>query len=607
MKRTFVLVHICIIILLVAVCYYPSLTNGFVSLDDGVMLYQNEKILGLSAGNVIKCFTEIHWGLYHPLVLLSYAIEFHFFGLNPAVYHATNLYLHFFNCVLVYWLFLLLSGNARVAFVTALFFGIHPLHVESVAWITERKDVFYAVFYLGACISYLHYLKNGRKGLHYTAALVLFTLSLLSKPMAASLPLLLILFDYMSTGRPGVKDLANKVPFFLIAAVFAVTAVVGQRSHRFFGSSWFLGFLSNCLEADYNVILYAYKTIVPVKLSIVYPYFIKDSRLMENYIFYSPLPGSIMAVFVIFSLKYTKKVLYGALFFLITLLPAANLVPFALGLPGDRYTYIPLLGCFYLFGEGSLRLFDMCRENNALRAALVLVFSAVVASSCVLTRQRCGVWKNSYTLMSDVVKNLPRSPNTKFAYNALAWFYMCRGDLENAEDCNEKSYALDNNYFGYYYMKSQIAYLRKDYTDALKYVNRINSEWLMLEVNMQKSRILYALGDYAGAMACCDEIIQTGKQDSRVYSMKAKLFFKEKDYGKAVSEASLALRANPYNADALVLRSLSYKKLGMTAEAALDLKRSFEIEAKRARVNDISAESPVYGSDMTKLNDVVGF
>lgn len=597
-NRALTFVHVCVLAAVTAFACYPSLQNGFVSLDDPVMLVENEKVFELSVDNLKRYFTEIHWGLYHPLVLVSYALEFRLFKLNPVVYHTTNLYLHLLNTFLVYWLFLLLMKKQWAAFVIALLFGVHPLHVESVAWVTERKDTLYACFYLGAAVSYLYFLESGRRCRYYALAIIFFILSLFSKAMAVSLPLLLILFDHFVLEKPRKMNYADKVPFFALSLVFSVFALFGQHSDMQKTVSWLTVFSENLLEANYNVLLYIYKTFIPAKLSIMYPYFIKGGGLMENYLWYSPLPSMLMAAITIYSLKYTKKVLFGVLFFLITILPASNLIPAGIGLPGDRYTYIPLIGIFYIIAEGLSALMGKIGRRRALNWLVILSVSVLCAMLVFLTRQRCGVWKNTFVLMSDVVKNYGGNINAKYAYYSIAGYYMGLGDMEKARSLNEKVFELDKGFYGYYEVESRIAYAGKEYGKALGLIDKAivlrkgrGLPWMYVH----KVGILIRLKDYNAAVKCTDEFLsrsgQNSKDYSSIYAARAWIYYAKKDYQESIEEATHALKMNPYNSDALLYRSLSYRKTGMPEKAVQDFKKMAEIEAIKASVEVISGSS----------------
>ena len=167
-------------------------------------------------------------GNYHPLVIISYAWEYFFFKLNPAPYHIVNMIIHLLNCVLVFYFILRLGSSIPVAFITGLLFGIHPLHVESVAWISERKDVLYAFFYLISLICYLSYLEKRPGYKYYFFAMFFFILSLLSKPMAVTLPLILFLMDYFNERKIDYRSIIEKIPFFTLSILSGVVTLYAQ-------------------------------------------------------------------------------------------------------------------------------------------------------------------------------------------------------------------------------------------------------------------------------------------------------------------------------------------------------------------------------------------
>ena len=155
--------YIVIIILIgTALVYSRTLQNDFLTWDDDIHVTNNPDIQSLSLHNIKTIFSSYYLSMYHPLVTLSFAIEYHFVGLHPAVYHATNVLFHLANVVLVFFLVLSLSQRRETAIIAACLFGLHPMHVESIAWITERKDVVYAFFYLSALIFYLRFIRQGK-------------------------------------------------------------------------------------------------------------------------------------------------------------------------------------------------------------------------------------------------------------------------------------------------------------------------------------------------------------------------------------------------------------------------------------------------------------
>src|SRR6187549_1413308 len=182
------------ILLVTFLLFYNTLTNNFVNLDDSGYIKDNPDIKSLSAKNIAAIFSSFYNANYHPFTTLSYAIEYNLFGLNAKPYHFVNLFIHLLNTFMVFRLIKKISGKMEVAAITALFFAIHPMHVESVAWISERKDLLYSFFFLAAWLAYIVYLKSQRRTLLFYS-LILFGCSLLSKSMAVTFPLVLILTD----------------------------------------------------------------------------------------------------------------------------------------------------------------------------------------------------------------------------------------------------------------------------------------------------------------------------------------------------------------------------------------------------------------------------
>ena len=238
-----------------------------------------------------------------------------------------------------------MSGNIAVSFITALFFGVHPLRVESVAWVSERKDVLYGFFFLAALLTYIRSRESGKRAWYWTA-FALFILSLFSKPAAVSFPLVLLCYEYLKKGKPDRTVLAGTLPFFACAAVFAVITVFSQHTAiRHVSPVWF-----NILVACRGLLFYLEKTFAPVKLSCIYPY--PALNHIPFVFFVSPVVVAVCAGLVIFSRRYTRIVIFGTLFFLAAIFPSLQVVPVGSAFAADRYTYLPSIGLFYIAAEG---------------------------------------------------------------------------------------------------------------------------------------------------------------------------------------------------------------------------------------------------------------
>ncbi len=254
------------ILFIALLSYLPALNNGFVWDDDD---YIKNNLL-IRSINLKEIFSTNLMGNYHPLTVLVYAIQYKFFEVSEKGYHAFNLFLHLLNVLLVFFAVFRLSNKSIVALVAALLFALHPMHVESVAWASELKDLLYTFFFLASYIFYMKYLDDG-KNKYYVFALFLFLLSLLSKAMAASLPLLLVLTDYFKGQKFNAKTLLQKVPFFLLSLIFGFVAVHAQKSSGAVDTATFdMG--QRIIFASYGFITYLVKLALPLQLCSYYGY-----------------------------------------------------------------------------------------------------------------------------------------------------------------------------------------------------------------------------------------------------------------------------------------------------------------------------------------------
>lgn len=430
------LLLIAVILLSAVAAFSPATRNGPAGLvDDNGLVFENPKITSLSLPALGAVWATPHIGLYVPLVLTSYAVEYRFFGLNAGAYHATNLLLHAANALLVFWLFLRIYKRKTPAFIVAMLFALHPLNVEPVAWISGRKDVLYAFFFL---LAFIFYEKDeARFGKYYFLSLAAFLLSLFSKAMAVTLPLLLFMTDAVLRGEKVEKALKRLAPFFLAALLFAALNVIVQ--YRYTDGALSISPASvaqRLFYAAHTLVFYLQKALVPVPLS--FQYALNTSALQA--VASLGILAALAAV-TIFSMRFTRTVAWGALFFALALLPALNIIPFGLVMPADRYTYIALLGILYLVAGSWTRVYDRAK-HGAQRAALVVFLALLFAGASYISHERCGVWKDDRTLLADTIQHNPSWPR---AHMALGQASLRAGDAAAGVKNLEKAVALDGN------------------------------------------------------------------------------------------------------------------------------------------------------------------
>jgi len=420
-----------VILLITFLAFLPALKNDMLlTWDDQAYITNNDLVKNLSMQNIVRIFKEDKglYANYHPLTTLSLAINYKFSGSGSIGYIATNLFIHLLNTLLVFiFIYLLTKQRLEIALVVSLLFGIHPLHVESVAWISERKDVLYSFFFLLSLICYLKYTRE-RNWLMYAVSIALFFFSLLSKAMAASLPLVLLVTDYYLHRKLNIKNLLDKLPYFALALVLGLYAIHIQSEGKAIGSITFpLGL--RILHVCYGFIMYIIKTIIPAGLSAFYPYpypLLNSSWVLDNTppVLFITFTGTIivLALSVIIYLRNrssAQTIVSGLLFYSATLIMVLQFIPVGRAIMADRYAYLPSIGLFLIAGY----FFDKFYKKKKSRVIAVTLLSIFTVILFFLTLQRTSVWRNDETLWADVIGKFPNDNRVKIAYANRSMYY----------------------------------------------------------------------------------------------------------------------------------------------------------------------------------------
>ncbi len=427
--------------------YKTCLENQLTNWDDPGYIKDNALIKDLSGEGLKNIFTTSTMGNYHPLTILSYAIEYSYVRLDPWLYHLDSVLLHIAVTLLVYWFVLLLAKRPIAAAVAALLFGLHPMHVESVAWLAGRKDVVYGVFYMAACITYILYLRGGgtKKWLWYGATVVLYLSSLLGKPVAVVLPVTLLLIDYFEKRRPDMWVFADKVILLGMSVGFGIKSIVDQKAFDALDTLDvnFSG-IERLALGGYALVTYLWKAVVPVGLSNFYPYPLKTAAtpLSPVYYLYSLGAAAIMAFLIWMFIRKKYVVVFGSMFFLVNIALLLQFIPVGGAILADRYTYIPYLGLFFMAGWGVSSFFETGGDKKMGNIVLggVLAYSLVLG---YLTSERCKVWYDTTSLWRDEIEKEPvRAPN---AWNNLGFNYFNK--YNESVDPQERKIFYDSAFF----------------------------------------------------------------------------------------------------------------------------------------------------------------
>ncbi len=427
--------------------YWPGLSNGFVY-DDIAYVTENPlfKFKGAELREKILS-TPVH-GNYHPLTVASLAWDYSVAQLNPERYHLHSLILHIFNSILCGILIYLLSGKSWVGAMTGVLFAAHPLRVESVAWISERKDVLYAFFFFLTWIC-LEFYKNHSKKWAYIPAFIFFIAACSSKAMAVVLPPMVLLGWYYQTGIHPLSfenlrkeyRIIELAPFFIVSLLFGIEAFRVQQSFGFISNLNYTA-LDKIFYVAYGSVFYPLKTLFPVWLSALYPYpmGLKHTPFWEHY---AALPILLTFIAVLYYFRRFRITWFVAGFYLISISIVLQIIPVGGAITADRYAYVSTAGFLFLLAYGLH--YWIVEKGGSYKTVGLGIFVLLTGAWSYMAAKQVKVWKSNRTLFLNVAEKFPHDPlafyNTGNAYEkegnygeALNWYQKAIGNMPDYID-----------------------------------------------------------------------------------------------------------------------------------------------------------------------------
>jgi len=416
---------ICVILAAaVLIAYEPLRHNGFVNYDDGIYITENPQVkAGITSQSVIWAFTTGHTGNWHPLTWLSHMLDCELFGLNPLGHHISSLLFHIANTLLLFWVFNKATGTVWPSAFVAAAFALHPVHVESVAWAAERKDVLSGFFWMLTMIAYIRYAE--RPGIRrYLPVAFALSLGLMAKPMLVTLPFVLLLLDYWPLGRfqwdrwnrsnplsqsgPAAITahksspaflIMEKFPLFVLATASSIVTYLVQRSAGSMQAAQHWPLTQRIANALISYVGYIGKMIYPSRLAVLYPHPL-DGLPMWQQIACLMLLVAITAG-VIYTSRRRRYPAVGWLWYLGTLIPVIGLVQVGVQAMADRYTYLPSIGIFIIIAWGAA---ELSRKWHHQKITLAIATGLVLVALLFCTRIQLRHWQNSFTLCGHALK-----------------------------------------------------------------------------------------------------------------------------------------------------------------------------------------------------------
>jgi tetratricopeptide (TPR) repeat protein len=515
--------------------------------------------------------------------------------LHPASYHWLNLLLHLANTALVFLFIRMLSGGRLwTTVVTSLFFGIHPMHVESVAWIAERKDVLFALFYLLGLIAYLRYLER-RQLLWLGTSLLAFVLSVASKPAAVVFPVTLWTIDYFRRRAFNVSVLVEKVPFLAVSLAAGILTLKAQQSVGAVADLHHWNPVDKLLIASYGTLMYVVKLFVPVRLSALYPYPNVRGKGLGPEFYLAFVALAVLLPTIVYLCRRVRVVLFGLAFFFVNI--ALVLQFFAIGqaVMAERYTYLPYIGLFFALAWWLDERPGPIAGGVPVRLLVAGSFVLLLPLSLFQTWTRCDVWQNAETLWTDTIQ---KYPDTAPPYSGRGLIKVSRGDLAGAVADYSRAIEVNSTYRDAYINRA-IAYVKmheyeKSIADrrraieldprnpgtyleygymgeAFQRLNQNDSAYAYfdraLELNPGYSDALNNRGvlkmwrgDVAGAVADFSRTIAQNASHRGAYANRATAYAKMREYEKSIADSRRAIELEPGNPN----NYLEYGSMGVT-------------------------------------------
>jgi protein O-mannosyl-transferase len=525
--------------LITLLVYLPVTHDDFLCYDDEEYVTHNRVVQhGLTWAGVEWAFTTFHTGNWHPVTWLSHMADCTLFGLNAGAHHFVNALLHATNAALLFLLLWRLTRQIWPSALVAALFAWHPLHVESVAWIAERKDVLSTGFALLTLLSYVKFVQENCRS-SYWFALVFFALGLLAKTMLVTLPLILLLLDYWPLARFPFSDFrrsfwSEKIPFFLLAAIFCVMTVLAQHSDHAIASLGQVSLAYRFENATVATVLYLLKIVWPADLAIIYPF----TKI--------PLATVVAAVVVLVLISITvwrarlhnRCWLVGWLWFFSSLVPVIGLVQVGHASMADRYTYIPSIGIFIAIAFG---LQDWFWAKKFFPVGAVLL----VGVCALLTERQLVYWRDSETLFRHAIAV---TPDNEFAHLNLGVALEQQGrttealaEYREVVRCNPSHYQIHFSIGNMLQKMGQPAAALVEYRQCL----RLNPEIPALHNAAGCAQA--AQGNFADALTEFAEAERLDSHYSQPHIELAKIYFRQGEDTQAKNELQAAAQAEPYD------------------------------------------------------------
>ncbi len=525
------------------ICFFPALSADFVNWDDDYNILKNENLKAFRWEDIKGIFSTPVIGNYNPLPIFTFAIEKELFGLNPFVFHLNNILLHLGCTAFIFLIFRRLKLAFWAVVAGTLLFGIHPMRVESVAWITERKDVLFGLFYLWSILEYLKYLYKGRKGRkHFYMALAIAVFAMLAKIQAVALPLSFLAIDYLLGRKLKWNLLIEKIPFFALSLITGLVGIYFLGEQGSFESQASYNFIQRLFIGAHTYGVYVLKFIFPYKMVPLYPYPAEFPVKFYFGILYAlAAAGTLYWAYV----REMKQLVFGILFFTFNVMFVLQIVGAGQAFLADRFTYIAYIGLFFMLVYYWHQLIEKRPRYKVYAMAGMGIYLALFAG---MTFSQTRIWKNSDTLWTHTLKYYDSTP---LPFRNRGNYFRDQGKVQEAMDDYDAALDLKADDDGIFNSRGKLFFNQKKYREALQDYNKA------IELDNSKGEYWVNRGASKAALGM---------------------------YQDALQDVTRGLELEPGQASGYLNRSLLYSTTGQNEKAIEDIETYLKIEPTHAEL-----------------------
>ena len=554
-----------LLLLLTGLVYSNAPGNYITFIDDDMYLLNNPYIRNFSWEGVSAIFTSFYEFNYHPLTTLTWLVEYRLFGLSPMPYHVLNVLLHLTTTWVVYRLATRLSGKELTGIIVAALFAVHPLHVETVAWLSERKGLLCGLFYFLSLLSYVKYVDDGLKKKYLAGAFLFFVAALLSKSAAVTLPLVCILIDWYR-GRRISAAILEKVPFLLLSVLFGVLAIMSQKAGgAISGITSSYSLVNRFFLFTSGLAFYFVKLIAPIPLAAIH-YFPAANKGMLPLQYYASLPLLLLvAWWLLRKGGLARERWFGAAFFLAVITVMLQVVPVGAAYAAERYSYVSYFGLFYIIGQ------LVSGAVAARRGMFTGIVTAVVLLMSVISWGRVSVWLDTDSILGDIVAKNEGNPNNYLVHYHWGEYYKNAGKYTEAIDQYTRSIEIQPGFYKSYLKRGEVHQMKGNLIPAIvNYNDAIRLDPKLAMAYSNKGWAYFEMGDKVLSIAYTDTALQLDNKLAVAYNNRGWMKLQLKDTVNAMTDFNNAIRSEHDFAKAYFNRALVNVVQDKKAEAIKD-------------------------------------